>query len=210
MAGWLGPASDRSHRAAGASACTSGDHASFTLTVLTSDVDAMVGDPRHRSPAFGLVVCPALEPGPIAVHDGSLELFVDADPGVLEMRYRLDLRGAKGRRYVLLGVKDVRRRRWFPTVLTDTTTLLVDVWEGAEPVGSPRLRGVFTMGIGGVMAQGLSFRGGPGAIVRYLGYYVRRCVMIYLGAQTAERPDPIHTSAAPRRGRPQGPKRRNR
>ncbi len=180
MAGWLGPAADASHAVAAAAARASGQGASFTLTVVTPDVDAMVQDPRHRSPAFGLVECPTLEPGPIAVHEGALDLFVDSAPAALEMRYRLDLRGSLGQRYVLMGVKDVRRRHWFPTVLTDTTTLFVDIWDGSEPAGPPRLRGVFTMGTGGVLAQGLSFRGGPGAIARYLIYYVRRCMSIYL------------------------------
>ncbi len=192
MSGWLGTATDP---------------ASFTLTVVTPDVDALVLDPNHRSPAFGLVECPALEPGPIAVHEGALDLFVDAGPGVLEMRYRLLLRGAHDRRYVLVGIKDVRRRRWFPTVLTDTTTLFVDVWDGAEPVGTPRVRGVFTMGTGGVTAQGLSFRGGVGAIVRYLSYYVRRCVTIYLGPLT---PAATRTSGAPPHGRLPAQTRRNR
>jgi hypothetical protein len=99
------------------------------------------------------------------------------------MRYRLDLVAPDGARFVLRGIKEVVRRRWFPTATTDTTTLFVDIFAGERMEGTPRLRGVFWMGPGGVLAQGLSFRGRPVAIVRYLAYYVARCTRVYLGGR---------------------------
>lgn len=184
MQGWLSPEVGADHEAAAAAGRRGGSPGAFTLSVLTLDVDAMVADPDHRSPAFGLVECPALDTFPLAVHAGALDLFADAAPGVVHMRYHLELGGRDGQRYTLRGIKEVVRRRWWPTALTDTTTLFVDVWRG-EAAGPPALRGVFTMGPVAVAAQGLSFRGGPLAIVRYLAYYVRRCVQVYLGPRTA-------------------------
>lgn len=192
MAGWLSGQVGAPHEAAAVAGRAAGGEASFTLTVVTPDVDAMVADPDHRSPAFGLVECPALHPRPLRVTAGHLDLFADVAPGVLHMRYHLDLLDEDGVAATLTGFKEVVRRRWWPTVLADTTTLFVDV---VGPGRAP-LRGVLTMGPGGVLAQGLTFRGrGPGAglggIVRYLAYYVRRCVSVYLGPRRAalRRPD---------------------
>lgn len=183
MEGWVAPAPGPDRPVGAGSAARSGSPAAFTLTVLTPDVDRMIADPDHRSPAFGVVECAALAPAPLAVTAGHLDLFADAGPGVVHMRYELHLLGPDGGRYTLRGVKDVRRRRWWPTVLTDTTTLAVELWSG-PPAGPPTLRGELRMGPGAVIAQGLTFRGGVGAIVRYLAYYVRRCVTVYLGPRT--------------------------
>ena len=165
--------------------------ACFVLTVVTPDVDAMVADPEHRSPAYGYAHLPTLHARPMRVTDGHLDLFVDAAPDarVLHMRYGLTLRDEDGRSWFLRGRKEVVRRRWWPTMAIDTTTLFVDVWEGTEPAGEARQRGIFTMGPGGVAAQGLSFRGEGGwgglrGIVRYLAYYVRRVLGVYAGPRT--------------------------
>jgi hypothetical protein len=106
------------------------------------------------------------------------------------MRYELRLATADRRRYTLRGIKEIVRRRWFPTALWDTTTLFVDIWAGDEMAGRPKLRGVLTMGPGAVLMQGLSFRGagswfGLGAIVRFMRYYLARCAHVYLGPRTA-------------------------
>jgi hypothetical protein len=193
MSGWLAPLVNgpdpheqgaRRGRAAGVASC-------FVLTVVTPDVDAMVADPEHRSPAYGYAHLPALHLRPMRVADGHLDLFVDAAPDarILHMRYGLRLQDDDGRAWFLRGIKEVARRRWWPTTTSDTTTLFVDVWPGDAPVGAPSQRGVFTMGPGGVAAQGLSFRGegawaGMRGIVRYLGYYVRRVLRVYTGPRT--------------------------
>ena len=147
-----------------------GGAALFTLVVVTPDVAAMVADPSHRSPVFGCVLAPGLCAGPLAVRDGHFDLFVDAGPNVIEMRYLLPLVAADGRAFVLRGRKDVRRRRWFPTGLIDTTCLFVDVHEG--DVNGPIVRrGILRMGPGAVAMQGLSFRGTIGSIVRFMRHY---------------------------------------
>lgn len=163
----------------------------FTLTVITPDVDAMVLDPDHRSPAFGVVLAPALHAAPLTVLHGHLDLFADAAPEgrVLHMRYGLQVAAPDGARWFLRGLKVVARRSWWPTVAVDTTTLFIDVWPGDTPQGTASWRGVLTMGPGGVLMQGLSFRGQGGwlgirGIVRYLGYYARRVWRVYTGPQT--------------------------
>lgn len=181
MWGWLSPSVDASHEAAAAAGRTNDQRASFTLVVATPDSAAMVADPNHRNPAFGLVECVALHQQPLRVSEGCLDLFVDAAPGVLHMHYRLALNAEDGGRYTLRGIKEVVHRSWFPTSLTDTTTLFVDVFDGDTTEGRPRLRGIFWMGPGGVLAQGLSFRGSFRGIAQFLSYYVWRCVNIYLG-----------------------------
>lgn len=183
MSGWLAPLPGASHEEAALAGQAARGAGRFTLHVVTPSVARMVEDPDHRNPAFGVVECETLHAAPLAVTRGHLDLFADAAPGVLHMRYRLDLLAPDGERFVLRGIKEVVRWSWFPTATLDTTTLFVDIFAGTEMTGEPRLRGIFWMGPGGVLAQGLSFRGHLGAIVRYLRYYVARCAAIYLGAR---------------------------
>lgn len=192
MAGWLSPAVDRTHEDAARAGRDADGDGMFVLTVVTPDVDAFLVDPRHRSPAYGCVIVPALHAAPLRVLDGHLDLFVDTELGsrIVHMRYGLSLATEDGARWYLRGIKEVVRRAWWPTMAIDTTTLFVDVFPGESATGAPRLRGVFTMGPGGVLAQGLSFRGAGGwlglrGIVRYLAYYVRRVVHVYFGPRTA-------------------------
>lgn len=179
MTGWVGPAQDPLVGEAAGRA--EGGCSFFTLTVITQDVGAMVADPDHRSPAFGCVVLPAVDAAPLAVVRGHLDLFVDTGPGRLEMRYGLDLLDARGARWRLDGVKRVARRRWFPTVLSDTTTLFVNV---REEEGPRRFAGVLYMGPAAVLAQGSTFRGqgglwGIGPILAFMRYYIGSVVRCY-------------------------------
>lgn len=192
MAGWLSPRADTPHEDAERDGRAAGSPGMFVLTVVTPDVDAFLADPDHRSPAFGCVFLPALHARPLAVDRGHLDLFVDTPLGsrVVHMRYGLWLRDEAGGRWYLRGIKEIVRRAWWPTVTADTTTLFVDVFPGDAPAGTPALRGILRMGVGGVTAQGLSFRGEGGwgglrGVVRYLTYYVRRVVHVYFGPRTS-------------------------
>jgi len=207
MSGWFAPDAAATHEAAEGIGRRVGTPGLFVLTVVTPDVDALIADPSHRAPVFGCVICPSLHPRPLAVDHGHLDLFVDAEPEgrVVHMRYGLRLRDEDGRTWFLRGIKEVVRRRGWPTVFADTTTLFVDIWSTgpmgrggfppatpphAAPDGRPALRGILRMGAGGVLAQGLSFRGagrwlGLRGIVRYLVYYVRRVLHVYLGPRSA-------------------------
>jgi hypothetical protein len=183
MRGSLSPRTDVRHEDA-ACADASGE-AIVVLTVVTPDVDAMVADPNHRNRAWGVVLLPALHPLPLSVEYGHFDLFVDAAPGVLHMRYALGLRAEDGQLYHLRGIKEALRRRWWPTFLTDTTTLFTDVFRGEGPEGVPVLRGVLRMGPVGVTMQGLSFRGGLFAIARFMRFYVGALVRTYLRGRRA-------------------------
>lgn len=185
MRGWLAPYAGQTHEVADDAGRAAGADAYFILTVLTPDVAAMVADPNRRSPAYGCVVMPMIEPAPLRVTDGWLDLFVDAGPNVVQMRYGLKLAGASGA-YYLRGVKEIVHQSWFPSVFHDTTTLYVDVYSGDDPSGAPLYRGILRMGVGGVTAQGLTFRGEGGlfgirAIVAFMTYYVSRVWTVYLG-----------------------------
>lgn len=184
MRGRLSPEVGSSH----AQAARSGSPVTFVLTVVTPDVDAMVASPRHRNPAYGCVLAPAVHPLPLAVTSGFFDLFVDADDTGrrFHMHYQLQLRDDDGAAYFLRGIKEVVRRRWFPTVAVDTTTLFTDIFAGGDDTGVPLLRGVLTMGPLGVTMQGLSFRGSGGwlglrGIARFMAYYVRRVWAAYTG-----------------------------
>ncbi len=169
-------------------AAADGEPATFVLTVVTPDVDAMVVDPRHRNRAYGCLVAPAIHPLPLTVIHGFFDLFVDADDSGrrFHMHYQLQLRDDDGRHYFLRGIKEVVRRRWIPTMPVDTTTLFTDVFEGGDDGGVPRWRGVLRMGPLGVAMQGLSFRGAGGwlglrGIVNFMAYYLRRVWVAYTG-----------------------------
>lgn len=191
MHGWLSPNVGTSHEVAASEGRATAARGMFILTVVTPDVDAMVADPTHRSPAFGCVLLPTLHARPLRVTHGHLDLFVDTELGsrALHMRYGLRLEAEDRQEYFLRGIKVVARRRWWPTVAADTTTLFTDVYAGHTAEGAPLLRGVLTMGPGGVFAQGLSFRGeggwlGARGIVRFMRYYIARVARVYLGPRT--------------------------
>lgn len=192
MRGHLAPLPGATHEAAEAEGRRRRDEVICILTVVTPDVDRMVDDPDHRSPAYGCLLAPALHPAPLRVEHGHLDLFADADSEgrVLHLRYGLRVRDEDGRAFYVRGIKEVVRRRWFPTGLVDTTTLFTDVWAGEDPVGAPALRGILRMGPVGFLGQLSTFRGsgagfGLAGIVRYLAYYVRRVIRVYLGPRRA-------------------------
>jgi cholesterol oxidase len=167
-------------------AARQGDDTRFLLTVVTPDIAEMVADPHHRSPAWGCLLAPWLSPAPLGVTDGRLDLFVDGTPDrrVVHMLYRLDLRAVDGQRYVLLGKKELRRRRWFPTLAVDATTLRCTLHAGGDD-GPLRAHGLLRQGLVSVLAQGATFRGsgrwgGVAAIVAFFRYYLGTIAGVYL------------------------------
>lgn len=149
----------------------------FLLTVVTPDIAAMVADPQHRNRAWGCVLAEWLSPEPLSVTDGTLDLFVSVTPDRrhVRMSYRLALRTMDGRDYTLLGHKEIRRRRWFPTFAVDGTTLFTTLHEGGDD-GPLVAEGVLRQGVIGVLAQLATFRGsgrwgGLRAIWDFMRYY---------------------------------------
>ena len=190
MSGWLSPDLRVVHEAAAKRGRADQTAATFILTVVTPDVDAMVADPNKRNHAYGCVLLPAISPRPLAVDSGYFDLFVPADDShrIFHMRYSLSLKAEDGSRYFLRGIKEVLRRSWFPTMPIDTTTLFTDVYRGTSEQGEHLLRGVLTMGPVAVTMQGISFRGAGGwfglrGIYRFMKYYLGRCASAYLSAK---------------------------
>jgi len=103
----------------------------FTLTIVSEDVDAMVNDPKHEARMVGSVSAPALSPRPLTVTNGTFNLFVVdvAQPATRRMWYRMPLKADDGRVYFFEGFKLICDRP-VSDVWHDTTTLYITVYDG--------------------------------------------------------------------------------
>jgi hypothetical protein len=117
----------------------------FHLTIVVDDIDRFGSDPRRNAGAHGYLVCDALG-GKLPVEHGAFNLFVDTEPGVKRMLYRLYFRDGAGHPLTLSGYKLIEDNAGFD-VWKDTTTLFTRVLrghvqedEGAEIVASGVLR----------------------------------------------------------------------
>ena len=137
----------------------------FHLTIVVDDIARFGVDPRREAGAFGWVECDALG-GRLPVEHGEFNLFVDVEPGVKHMVYRLFFRDGVGHPLTLTGFKLVRDDAGFD-VWRDTTTLFTRVYRGhvsaaeessAELVAS----GVLRIPLMSFARQLTTFRGGPG------------------------------------------------
>jgi hypothetical protein len=138
----------------------------FHLTIVVDDIKRFGHDDSRRAGAFGWVQCDALG-GKLPVERGVFNLFVDTEPGVKHMLYRLFLRDGVGHPLTLTGFKLVKDDAGFD-VWRDTTTLFTRVLrghveaheeDGAEMVAS----GVLRIRMRDFAKQLTTFRaGGPG------------------------------------------------
>ncbi len=106
----------------------------FTLTVTSSNLDAMLADSNHTAELSGTVTAPALSPQPMTVLRGEFHLFVP-NPEQVEtrlMRYRMLLAGMGGEKFVFDGFKVIRDDGVF-NIWHDTTTLFITVFRGEMP-----------------------------------------------------------------------------
>jgi len=148
----------------------------FHLTIEVDDIERFGSDPLRQAGAVGYLRCDALG-GRLPVERGVFNLFVDTEPGVKRMLYRLWFRDGVGHPLTLTGFKLVRDDAGFD-VWRDTTTLFTRVLrghveeyeeEGAELVGS----GVLRIRVRDFAKQLTTFRShGPG-IGKQLGALVR-------------------------------------
>jgi cholesterol oxidase len=148
----------------------------FHLTIVVDDIQRFGVDPMRQAGAFGWVECDALG-GRLAVERGVFNLFVDTEPGVKHMLYRLFFRDGVGHPLTMTGYKLVRDDAGFD-VWRDTTTLFTRVLRGhveaheeadAELVAS----GVLRIRMRDFAKQLTTFRShGPG-IGKQLGALVR-------------------------------------
>jgi hypothetical protein len=138
----------------------------FRLTIVVDDIERFAADPRLSAGAVGYVECDALG-GRLPVEHGDFNLFVDTEPGVKRMLYRLFFRDGTGHPLTLTGFKLVKDDAGFD-VWKDTTTLFTRVLRGhvreadeasAELVAS----GVLRIRVRDFARQLTTFRaGGPG------------------------------------------------
>jgi cholesterol oxidase len=104
----------------------------FHLTITVDDIHRFGSDPMRQAEAFGWIECDALG-GRLPVERGVFNLFVDTEPGVKHMLYRLFFRDGVGHPLTMTGYKLVRDDAGFD-VWRDTTTLFTRVLRGhVEP-----------------------------------------------------------------------------
>jgi len=139
----------------------------FHLTIVVDDIARFERDDSRAAGAFGWVESDALGER-LPVEHGEFNLFVDTEPGVKRMLYRLFFRDGVGHPLTLSGYKLVKDDAGFD-VWRDTTTLFTRVYRGhvdaageadAELVAS----GVLRIRIRDFARQLTTFRGGPGMV----------------------------------------------
>ena len=107
----------------------------FHLTIEVEDIDSFQRDPLRPAKATGYVHCEALG-GRLPVIQGWFNLFVDVEPGVKHMLYRLWFYDAVGHPLTMTGFKLVKNDAGFD-VWKDTTTLFTRVLRGHLNEGDP-------------------------------------------------------------------------
>jgi cholesterol oxidase len=100
----------------------------FHLTIEVEDIDRFQHDPLRPAKATGWVHCDALG-GRLPVIQGWFNLFVDVEPGVKHMLYRLWFYDGVGHPLTMTGFKLVKNDAGFD-VWKDTTTLFTRVLRG--------------------------------------------------------------------------------
>jgi cholesterol oxidase len=100
----------------------------FHLTIEVEDIESFSNDPLRPATATGYVRCDALG-GKLPVERGWFNLFVDVEPGVKHMLYRLWFRDGVGHPLTMTGFKLVENDAGFD-VWKDTTTLFTRVLRG--------------------------------------------------------------------------------
>jgi hypothetical protein len=100
----------------------------FHLTIAVDDIERFGRDPLRSAGALGYVESDALG-GRLPVEYGAFNLFVDTEPGVKRMLYRLFFRDGAGHPLTLSGHKLISDDAGFD-VWKDTTTLFTRVLRG--------------------------------------------------------------------------------
>jgi cholesterol oxidase len=155
----------------------------FHLTIGIDDMARFSNDPRRSAGAHGYIVCDALG-GKLPVEHGAFNLFVDTEPGVKHMLYRLFFRDGAGHPLTLSGFKLVKDDAGFD-VWRDTTTLFTRVLRGhvdeageagAEIVAS----GVLRIRARDFARQLTTFRGSLGGLVKFGVIFLGQLAEAYL------------------------------
>lgn len=155
----------------------------FHLTIVVDDIERFARDPRRNAGAHGYIVCDALG-GKLPVERGAFNLFVDTEPGVKRMLYRLFFRDGAGHPLTLSGYKLVKDDAGFD-VWRDTTTLFTRVLRGhvdepdeagAETVAS----GVLRIRARDFAVQLTTFRGSLQGLLKFMTIFLGQLAEAYL------------------------------
>jgi hypothetical protein len=135
----------------------------FHLTIEVDDMERFQSDSMREATAVGWVQCDDLG-GRVPVERGVFNLFVDTEPGVKHMLYRLWFRDGVGHPLTMTGFKLVRDDAGFD-VWRDTTTLFTRVLRGhveADEDGTAELvaSGVLRIRVRDFARQLTTFRAG--------------------------------------------------
>ncbi|MGH3785416.1 MAG: alpha/beta fold hydrolase [Pseudonocardiaceae bacterium] len=146
MAGYISTQVTGDYQAAAQRGKDDDSRFSFTLTIVSADLDRMLADPACQARMIGTVTAPALSPDPITVTAGVFNLFVD-DPDRVDarqMRYRMKLTTEQGRHYYFVGFKSIHNDQGLD-IWPDTTTLYVTVYDGYDDAGPVAAKGILTI-----------------------------------------------------------------
>jgi hypothetical protein len=162
----------------------------FHLTIEVEDMERFAHDPLRPATAVGYVHCDALG-GRLPVVQGWFNLFVDVEPGVKHMLYRLWIYDGVGHPLTMTGFKLVSDDAGFD-VWKDTTTLFTSVLQGHVAEGGDAAAervavGVLRIRMRDFAKQLTTFRaGGPslssqlGALARFGVIFVQQLADAYL------------------------------
>jgi hypothetical protein len=162
----------------------------FHLTIEVEDIEAFGNDPLRPATAVGWIESDAFG-GKLPVERGWFNLFVDVEPGVKHMLYRLWFRDGVGHPLTMTGFKLVKDDAGFD-VWKDTTTLFTRVLQGHVEEGDDDAATVIASGIIIIRARDFAkqlttFRaGGPsvpnqlGALTKFGVIFVQQLAEAYL------------------------------
>ena len=162
----------------------------FHLTIEVEDIESFGNDPLRPATATGYVVADAFG-GKLPVEQGWFNLFVDVQPGIKHMLYRLWFRDGVGNPLTMTGFKLVKDDAGFD-VWKDTTTLFTRVLQGHVAEGDDDTATVLASGTIIIRARDFAkqlttFRaGGPsigaklGALVKFGVIFTQQLAEAYL------------------------------
>jgi hypothetical protein len=155
----------------------------FHLTIVVDDIERFGSDPLRRAGAHGWVESDALG-GRMPVEHGAFNLFVDTEPGVKRMLYRLYFRDGAGHPLTLSGFKLVQDDAGFD-VWKDTTTLFTRVLRGhvdehAEPGAELVASGVLRIRARDFAKQLTTFRGSVSGLLKFGVIFLGQLAEAYL------------------------------
>jgi cholesterol oxidase len=155
----------------------------FHLTIEVQDMASFSSDPLRPATAVGWVQCDGLG-GRLGVEQGWFNLFVDVEPGVKHMLYRLWFRDGVGHPLTMTGFKLVKDDAGFD-VWKDTTTLFTRVLQGHVAEGDDETATVIASGIIIIRARDFAkqlttFRGQVPGMAKFGVIFVQQLAEAYL------------------------------